>query len=105
MMLAYNDLVPRKRLLQTSLYVPNSLHHIVFSRPFLLLELTHIQCDDFERSFEKTYNVPRGFVRGAMSGRRQVQTMKYFLQYGKCSSNMGEPNFVLARAPYNLGPS
>jgi len=40
-----------------------------------------------------------------MSGRRQVQTMKYFLQYGKFSSNMGGPNFVLARAPYNLGPS
>jgi len=44
-------------------------------------------------------------MRGEMSGRQQVQTMKYFLQYGKFSSNMGEANFVLARAPYNLGPS
>ena len=58
MMLAYNDPDPRKRLLQTSLYVLNSLLHIVFSRPFLLLELTHIQFDEFERGLKKPTMYP-----------------------------------------------
>jgi len=58
MMLAYNDLVPRKRLSQTSLYVLNSFHHIVFSRPFLLLELTHSQFDEFERGLKKPAMYP-----------------------------------------------